>query len=80
MRSNESGNADIWVHDLTRSTKTRLTFEDQPEVYPAWSPSGREIVYQYSGPPHRLMRRAADGTGEAVVPLEAEIPLVRPEW
>ena len=75
VTSTESGNADIWVHDLTRSTKTRLTFEDQPEVYPAWSPSGREIIYQYVGPPHRLLRRAADGTGEAVVLLEAEIPL-----
>ena len=80
VTSTESGNADIWVHDLTRSTKTRLTFEDRPEVYSAWSPSGREIIYQYVGPPHRLLRRAADGTGEAVVLLEAEIPLVRPDW
>ena len=80
VTSTESGNADIWVHDLIRSTKTRLTFEDQREVYSAWSPSGREIVYQSLGPPHRLMRRAADGTGEAVVLLEADFTLVRPEW
>ncbi len=80
VTSAESGNADIWVHDLTRSTKTRLTFEDQREVFPAWSPSGREIVYQYMGQPHRLMRRAADGTGEAVVLLEAEATLNRPDW
>ena len=80
VTSAESGNNDIWVHDLTRSTKTRLAFEDRPEVYSAWSPSGREIIYQYVGPPHRLLRRAADGTGEAVVLLEAEIPLVRPDW
>ncbi len=80
VSSAESGNDDIWVHDLTRSTKTRLTFEDQREFFPAWSPSGREIVYQYEGPPHRLMRRAADGTGEAVVLLEAETRLLRSEW
>jgi len=80
VTSNESGNADIWVHDLTRSTKTRLTFEDQREAHPAWSPSGREIVYQYQGPPHRLMRRAADGTGEATVPVEAETQMRRSEW
>ncbi len=49
VSSAESGNDDIWVHDLTRSTKTRLTFEDQTEVYPAWSPSGREIVYHTRG-------------------------------
>jgi len=80
VRSDESGNDDIWVHDLTRSTKTRLTFGDQRELFPAWSPSGREIVYQLLGPPHRLMRRAADGTGEAVVLLEADFTLLRPDW
>ncbi len=80
VRSNESGNPDIWVHDVTRSTKTRLTFEDQLEANPAWSPSGREIVYQYSGESNRLMRQAADGTGEAVALVEEQGALLRPDW
>jgi Tol biopolymer transport system component len=80
VRSNESGNYDIWVHDLTRSSKTQLTFEDQTEANPAWSPSGREIVYRLGGSPNRIMRRAADGTGEAVALVEAEVQLNMPEW
>ncbi len=80
VSSSESGNADIWVHDLTRSTKTRLTFEDQPEDTPAWSPSGREIAYHIEGPPDRIIRRAADGTGEPAVLVDAEFRLVRPDW
>jgi hypothetical protein len=63
VRSFESENMDVWIHDLIRSTKTRLTFEDVTEANPAWSSSGREIVYRHAGPPNRIMRRAADGTG-----------------
>ena len=80
VRSNESGYNEIWVHDLTRSTKTRLTFEDRHEADPAWSPSGREIVYRLLGSPERIMRLAADGTGDAVALVEAEGQLYMPDW
>lgn len=73
-------NRDIWIHDLARSTKTRLTFEDQTESNPAWSPSGRELVYRLTGSPERIIRRAADGTGEAVTLVEADVPVYDPEW
>jgi Tol biopolymer transport system component len=77
VRSNESGNNDIWVHDLIRSTKTRLTFEDRGEAHPAWSPSGQEIAYRQG---RRLMRKAADGTGAAIVLVESESDLFGPSW
>ena len=80
MRSNESGNRDIWVHYLIRSSKTRLTFGDNFEAYPAWSPSGREIDYRQSGRPDRIMRRAANGTGEAVALVESQGSLFYPDW
>jgi Tol biopolymer transport system component len=34
VKSSESGNDDIWVHDLTRSTKTRMTFDAPDERQP----------------------------------------------
>ena len=40
VSSTESGNFDIWIHDLIRSTKTRLTFDEGSEIQPKWSPSG----------------------------------------
>lgn len=82
MNSLESGNADIWVHDLIRSTKTRLTFDTAAERTPTWSPSGGEIAYwvQDDGGNSRLMRKAADGTGEAVVLVEAEDNHPGPDW
>ena len=80
--SNESGDPDVWVHDLTRSTKTRLTFDEVTEGQPAWSPSGREIAYRHidPGPGDTLMRKSADGTGEAVVLVESESDLRWPDW
>jgi serine/threonine-protein kinase len=61
----ESGNADVWVHDVTRSTKTRLTFAPGNEVAPVWSSSGQEIVYSVAEA--GIERKAADGTGDPTV-------------
>ena len=82
VASPEAGTGyDIWLHDLTRSTKTRLTFDPGPERNPAWSPSGDQIVYWLSGANgSSLMRKAADGTGEAVALVEAENGLPGPDW
>ncbi len=42
----ETENADIWVHGVSRDTKTRVTFDTGGEGGFTWSPSGKEIVYQ----------------------------------
>ena len=80
VRSLESGNHDVWLQDLTRSTKTRLTFDDRTESNPTWSPSGREIAYRLEGVPNRIMLRNADGTGEAVALAEGRGTLFYLDW
>jgi serine/threonine protein kinase len=74
VQSTESGSPDIWLHDLDRSIKTRLTFQPGGEGRPVWSPSGREIVHNASA---GLVRRSADGTGEAVVVVHRG---TNPDW
>jgi serine/threonine protein kinase len=37
--------ATIWVHDLTRKLKTRLTFSGGAHVTPIWSPDGKELAF-----------------------------------
>jgi Tol biopolymer transport system component len=59
--------ADVWVLDLARGTRTRLTFaEGQPDWHPVWSPDGRFIAYS-SGEGgtagSQLNIKAADGSG-----------------
>jgi serine/threonine-protein kinase len=60
---------DIWIWDMVRQTLTRLTFDQALDVFPAWTPDGRRIVF--SSPrdgPNNLFQQAADGTG-TVEPL-----------
>ena len=42
--SGESGN-DIWVLDVARNTRQRLTF-DRTAVIPVWSPDGSRVLYR----------------------------------
>ena len=66
VRSNESGNTDIWVHEVERRLKQRLTFDAATDLRPQWSPSGRVISFQsLRGGNYDIFSRAADGTGEA---------------
>jgi len=40
---------DIWVFDLSRNTKTKLTF-DQHSFSPAWSPDGKRLAFDRVDP------------------------------
>jgi serine/threonine protein kinase len=60
---------DIWIQDLAKGTRTRLTFSEGPiNIAPSWSPDGSTIAFQ-SNPSGRygLYQRAADGTGESTL-------------
>lgn len=82
VRSDESGNSDIWVYDLERSTKTRLTFDPAwTFVQPRWSWSGRDLVYEARRKGQgRIETKPSDGTGEATVLVESTMPLGNPSW
>ncbi len=38
-------NLDIWVYDLARGTRTRLTFDPAADNFPVWSPDGRLFIF-----------------------------------
>jgi serine/threonine protein kinase len=75
-----NGVGDIWVLDLARHTKTRITFGPQYSADPVWWPDGKSIVFDYgpSGSEDSFYRQNADGTGTKVKLLEtpgiSEIP------
>ena len=68
-----NGVGDIWVLDLARHTKTRLTFGPLYSGNPIWWPDGKSIVFNYgpSGVTDSLYRQNADGTGSKEKLLEA---------
>jgi hypothetical protein len=66
------GTGDIWIFDLARGTKTRLTFGPALQTYPVWAPDGKTIFYSSNakGPPH-IYAKAADGSGSERAVLES---------
>ncbi len=67
VRGFENGNTDIWVHDVERPIKTRLTFDADVDAFPVWSPSGRQITYRSAKGSQDIFRRPAGGGEEELV-------------
>jgi serine/threonine-protein kinase len=82
--------ADIWVLDLTRSTRTRLTFGGATYLAPSWSADGQRVVYvKQNGATLNtgtsLCARLANGGGQEEVlmksdPAGSARTLLSPQW
>ena len=60
----DSGQNDIWVLDLARGVRTRLTFGPVANTSPVWSPDGKWIAYSSSrNGKFELLRKPSDGSG-----------------
>lgn len=63
--SDESGNWDIWKHDLKTGKKEKLTNYSGPDYNPSLSPDGKKIAftsYRWGG--HRIGIMDVDGTNQ----------------
>jgi eukaryotic-like serine/threonine-protein kinase len=69
------GNPDIWVEDLARGTRVRVTTSREFDVSPVWSTDGRRIAFRTGTVTKaRLAVAPADGTGDQVVlPCPVEV-------
>jgi serine/threonine-protein kinase len=56
--------ADVWVYDFARATRSRVTTDPAPDTRPLWMPEGDRIVFtsRRAGFPELFWRRA-DATG-----------------
>ncbi len=77
----EGGNQDVWVFDMVRGVKTRLSNAVQPDWRPVWSPDGEQIAFitQGSGNWDIFLRRA-DGVGEATTVLATPVQDLVSDW
>ena len=77
VRAVENGNQDIWLHEVNRPVKTRLTFDESQDALPRWLPSGDAISFasDRSGDRELYLRRV-DGNSPAE-PLLNPDPSVR---
>ncbi len=68
---------DIWLFDLRRGIRTRVTNDTAAELTAAWSPDGRYLVF---GSGSRIMRRAVDGSRPSELLFEADTNLFPYSW
>ena len=75
----ESTGKDVWLHEVERPIKTRLTFDSATESRSIWSPDSKEVVFwsDRNGGVD-LFVKAIDGSSEAVEVL-ATPPHAYPE-
>lgn len=77
----DTGQSDIWVLDLARGVRTRLTFGPTLNGYPLWSPDGKWIAFTSVRSGHsELRRKAADGSGPEELLLSDEQIVTGSDW
>jgi len=80
-RVSEADNRDIWLTDVERGTRTRLTFEEGSDEYPAWSQDGSRIYYVRgtSSTTFMIWMVPVDGRGSPVEITPGYMPSVSPD-
>ena len=65
-------NVDIWLIDVDRNVRSRLTVDPGRDVSPVWSPDGTRIAFQSSRSqqPVAMRQRLSNGTGADELLLE----------
>jgi serine/threonine-protein kinase len=79
------GQTDIWVHDWSRGSLTRITSGAMNEEFPVWTPDGARLVYRTfksSIDPYgnTISWKRADGTGDAQVLVHSTAALLPGSW
>jgi serine/threonine protein kinase/WD40 repeat protein len=77
----DNAQADIWVLDLARGVRTRLTFGPVANQYPVWSPDGKWIAYASGRNGHsEIFRKPSDGSGGEELLLTESTSLITNDW
>jgi serine/threonine protein kinase len=77
----DTGQSDIWVLDVARGVRTRLTFGPALNAFPVWSPDGKWIAYTSDRNGHsNVYRKPSDGSGPEEILLSDEQIVTPTQW
>jgi serine/threonine-protein kinase len=84
LRHRSDGNNDIWIKELPAGPFRRLTFDEQEQRVPFWTPDGTRVTY-FSTPvagsgAGDIWWSRADGTGQPELILAAEPGYAQGTW
>lgn len=77
----EAKGRSIWIYDLERAIKTRLTFEPVVDAESTWSPSGDEITFASSRNGNfDIFSKPSNGSGEVTMLVGTALDERGPVW
>jgi serine/threonine protein kinase len=79
LTDTDSGSTDIWIQDLARGVRSRLTFGPFRQITPMWSTDGQQIAYTVSSIVDNLFIRPANGGKEEEL-LRSDHDKVATDW
>ena len=81
VTATEGSNTDVWVYDIARGVKTRLSSAPESDRRPVWSPAGDEVAFTSDrAGNYDIFLRQADGSGEEKVLAETPHPELLSDW
>ena len=76
-----AGETDIWVLDLARGVRTRLTFGPVGNTAPQWSPDGVWVAYESARDGRfGIYRKHSDGSGVEELLVSNELQIITTDW
>jgi len=73
--------SDIWLYDVSRGVRSRLTSGPGSARVPCWSPDGKHIIFSSDRKGHYdLYKKAVDGGGNEELVVESEIAKYCHSW
>jgi Tol biopolymer transport system component/predicted Ser/Thr protein kinase len=71
----------VWVYDLERGVRSRLTFDEGLQGFPVWSPDGTRVAYAWNeGSGWGTAVRRTDGEGDREILVDDSLNVVPYAW
>jgi len=67
--SSAANTTDLWLHDLGRSARTKLTDQGPNNAAPTWSPDGKQVAFNSTRQPPGIYVQSLDAPGSAKLVL-----------
>lgn len=81
VSSVEDGDANVYIHDLRRSTKVRLTSDEAQEAGGRWSADGSKVVFwQQTGDETALVEKAANSGAAGTALYSVQGAILSLDW
>ena len=76
----QGARSDVWVAQLTRGTRTRISLESEGGAFGIWSPDGHRVAYKNGIGGDSIVVRTSDGLGSEQVVAKMQGDLLPRGW